>query len=134
MFPRHKIGKAFSIVQSSSFKTFSAVSFSKVLKASSIVVFTTLTSSRISLRAGLVSRSYSSEVEKVPLHKDVDMSNTKLNNYEVKSQQKRIPIHLSCSAASTTLFASSEARWASSSLCMLASSAISLPPFTQTSE
>jgi hypothetical protein len=51
-------------------------------------------------------------VEKVPLHEDiVPLRSTKLNSYEVKAQQKHIPIRLSRSAASSDLFASSEVRW-----------------------
>jgi hypothetical protein len=47
MFLRHKIRKVFTIVQSSSFKTFSAASFSKVVTSSFIAAFTALNSSRI---------------------------------------------------------------------------------------
>jgi hypothetical protein len=60
MFTKHKIREVFTIVQSSSFKTFSAASFSKVLTASSIDAFTTLNSSRIPLSAGSASESYGS--------------------------------------------------------------------------
>jgi hypothetical protein len=69
-------------------------------------------------------------VEKVPLHKDFILSRMRLINYEVKAQQKHIHIRLSRSIASSALFASSEARWVSSSLCRMASSVISLPPLT----
>jgi hypothetical protein len=60
MSTRHKITKLFTITQSSSFRTFSTTSFNKVLTASSIVVFTTLNSSRIPLSDGSASGSYGS--------------------------------------------------------------------------
>jgi hypothetical protein len=59
-FPRHKIQKFFTIAQSSSFRTFSAASFSNVLKTSSIAAFTTLNSSRIPLSDGSALGSYGS--------------------------------------------------------------------------
>jgi hypothetical protein len=69
--------------------------------------------------------------EKVLLHKDVGLSSTKLNNYEVKTQHKYILIRLSRPTASLALLVSSEARWVSSCFHLIASSDISLPPFTQ---
>jgi hypothetical protein len=44
-------------------------------------------------------------VEKVSLHKDIVLlRSTKINNYEVKAQQKHIHIRLSGSTASSALF------------------------------